>query len=1513
MAAPVWFDPKVYFNNKLAWLEGYNDLTLTAAFTGAGYGVDADGLYRHFQDFGNAENVSPSAYFDAGYYMQAKAATYFGKAVNTVTGAEVSFVQEAFRQAGLSAWDHYLRYGMAEGVDPSASFDTSAYMDAKLAQMQKTDPSYTMDMLVQAFRDAGLNPVMHYLSYGRGEGLTIQDAQHGAVTRALTTGIDNLVGTTGTPTVDAAGNLVVNSNYDDYFTAETGTLQSADVIDGLGGVDTLYARLNADETSAPSEALEPTIKNVEYVLFQAQAPAGPTPPAGGTGVPVTAYIDADRIWLADGEVLTLGSVNSRAALSIEDVRHNSHETAIRFADADPGVDFDVFFDSQHLTSAASNTTGALNIEIVDVCGAEVSKHPLENNPFDKFTFQYTDNAGSAKLIELEVGAVKGEAGYTDLVNAFNAALEAAGVDSFITASLGSKFSASATVGTTTYTTDMGKYVVLTSSSGTIATNNPDGTPIPGTGWGVTSGTVPATGGIVWGAGSVATTSCPLISTVVELDNVGRVQWDDASPDCLPNDIIYGSRAGDLEIGSMSLRGGVERFDVKVDRGSWLSSLFSTNQELRMVTVEARDIDGDGKSGGQLYIGDWEGRGDQLGDGTQLTWTDAAKLLSATGAGTGDPSGLNDVAVFDASDYAGAINIAAEITAASYDKYLKSVDGAKYIDKMYAPHAGYQGQFAYITGQADDVVNMTVNGAIAADVDFRMNIDTGAGNDLVAFRYADMSANQENNQKNLQNVTIKTGEGDDTVWFYAPAAAVAAGGSVIINTGAGNDVIYANQQELFTGGWVPGTPIAPADYNAVFVFNTNNRELATGTGGLAGATLSNDLAVGQDTFEVTPVADESLYVTVTFKGHQARAKIADVTAATTSVTAEQINHAIIDAIANDPVLKHLVSAKDGAGHTLLIESIINGQMTAADLGISFSALKSDGTTGASTVSTGMWYNTQFATNTGGAQQYTGNDSTSSQVIVDAGAGDDLVVLGPNGGRMDIIELRDNFGNDTVVGFRSGEDMINLAGYLDSTKPLNAGVPSGLVNNSAIVATFAGPKDTKSGIYTQAEVDDLVKDGKLSLTGANGDKAVAFLQAVNKDGQNVYTIVQMSTDGTTDKGTVMGSMTLDSVNGVKTSIASTDFRLDSVIRDSVTGKAYGPADYTGTSLEGTFFADTFNDVNSTTLGTVTTIDGKEGDDTFNITGDLGAAKSLKGGEGNDVFNVKSTVTIADGTIDGGAGIDTLTVDKVLTNNVTLTALNNVEKATFDNTGTVTINAMTTSDNASTLTAANTVTALTVNGFEAHVATTIDGSQITGNVTVVATNSNAAVTLKGGNGTASLTGGNGNDTIITTGAGTSTITGGKGDDTIQLGSSGIDTVKFAANLAANGHDTITGFEAGTGKDVLDISTFTTKVNMATKVDGSANDLTIGDAVTNNIGVLYNVAGGELTADKVVTSGTVANGEVIIDAGKKAVVMVTADSAGAAATYNMYYVTGDATAPTVELVGTVTTDAAFDAGNFA
>lgn len=47
---------------------------------------------------------------------------------------------------------------------------------------------------------------------------------------------------------------------------------------------------------------------------------------------------------------------------------------------------------------------------------------------------------------------------------------------------------------------------------------------------------------------------------------------------------------------------VERFDVTVDQGSWLSSMSSTNNALRMVTVKNGAIYGDNDNG-NLFIGD----------------------------------------------------------------------------------------------------------------------------------------------------------------------------------------------------------------------------------------------------------------------------------------------------------------------------------------------------------------------------------------------------------------------------------------------------------------------------------------------------------------------------------------------------------------------------------------------------------------------------------------------------------------------------------------------------------------------------------------------------------------------------------------------------------------------------------------------------------------------------------------------------------------------------------------------
>ena len=117
MAAPNWFDSKAYFNNKLAQLNGglpgtgtsaWNSLTLKTAFENAGYSTDAEGLYRHFLDFGNAEGVSPNGYFNNSEYLYNKAVDYYNTA--SVTPQMVESMRLAISDAGMSPWDHYDRY-----------------------------------------------------------------------------------------------------------------------------------------------------------------------------------------------------------------------------------------------------------------------------------------------------------------------------------------------------------------------------------------------------------------------------------------------------------------------------------------------------------------------------------------------------------------------------------------------------------------------------------------------------------------------------------------------------------------------------------------------------------------------------------------------------------------------------------------------------------------------------------------------------------------------------------------------------------------------------------------------------------------------------------------------------------------------------------------------------------------------------------------------------------------------------------------------------------------------------------------------------------------------------------------------------------------------------------------------------------------------------------------------------------------------------------------------------------
>ena len=136
MSDHKWFTAEDYLKNKLATKAvsdaGITDLpALMVAFEKVGF-AGADGVYKHFQMFGDAEGISPNAYFNATQYLQAKAVASLGSASEYNVGR----VASAIDGLHMSAWDHYQKFGATEGkfgINPSNAFDQETYLNAKAA------------------------------------------------------------------------------------------------------------------------------------------------------------------------------------------------------------------------------------------------------------------------------------------------------------------------------------------------------------------------------------------------------------------------------------------------------------------------------------------------------------------------------------------------------------------------------------------------------------------------------------------------------------------------------------------------------------------------------------------------------------------------------------------------------------------------------------------------------------------------------------------------------------------------------------------------------------------------------------------------------------------------------------------------------------------------------------------------------------------------------------------------------------------------------------------------------------------------------------------------------------------------------------------------------------------------------------------------------------------------------------------------------------------------------------
>lgn len=742
---------------------------LQEAFEKSGYSFDADGLYRHFLDYGAHEGIIPNDHFDTEDYFQDKALHYFN--VTRATDTQVEAMKQAFADSGLSAWEHYERYGWLEGINPSVRFDSDAYMEAKLQQLLAVYPheDWTREKMYQAFADAGHTPLTHYFDHGMAENVRSYDstgknfAADG--TFLLTTGADDLSGTDG----------------NNLFFADEGRLQDTDRIDGKGGVDYLEAYLDGTGHEE-NTSLRPTSVNVEIFSLRALVPT---------------LVDASGI---EG-MQQIHSNGSPATLVVEDIRINSVLLSVGWLNAPPvsdlhAPDFEAYFDTRYLKYGDSTSISTAHIEIMDVkTSEETQTHSLAMNTWDTLNFR----------IGGEEYSLTAASGYNGTIETFVQGLRDALLlpeNQELSALIGieleeetyTAYGGSSSFGQYSYSG--GQRIVVNSYGGEIEITGWSSSPVAeGAG---------GSGVSVWNRLYSSYADTPLITTDIWLDNTGRVQWPDEYlgeyQSGLPDQAVFGTEAGHMIVGANGGRGGIERFDVRVDRGSWLSSLSSTNNALRAVTVTAMDIDGDGfATGGELFIG-----------ASAATNGAAHSALQSALLGT---SGLTDLKYFDASTYEGNINIGAQLTPGSYHKFLGDIDGLKTMYADFDP----DGSFVYTLGTNDDILNMTIDSGLVGDRDFLLYINGNDGGDLVNLAFAGDDPNLVISSAALRNVVINGGAGSDTIWTWGDGAAT-------VNGGPGNDVIHVGQPadgsdtRTFSSSRVDG-----GSGNNVIVLNAGNRD------------------------------------------------------------------------------------------------------------------------------------------------------------------------------------------------------------------------------------------------------------------------------------------------------------------------------------------------------------------------------------------------------------------------------------------------------------------------------------------------------------------------------------------------------------------------------------------------------------------------------------------------------------------------------------------------------------------
>jgi hypothetical protein len=1086
--------------------------------------ADAAGLLT----FANASESSVIASFSAS----AESQQFFGsmdtfKQINTIY--KNLFNREA-EPAGLNHWAGKIISGEVTLAAAAMEILKNAQNSDKLAVTNKLAASSAFTAAIDTTAEiigysgaAAIAPARAYLAAVTSDAATLTAATAAAAldasiasvvsagsssvgqTLSLTTGADNLTGTTSNDTFTAR--VVQNNNGE-----QTNQLATGDQINGGAGTDTLSAKIIAASAlnQGPVTAIAPETVAVEKVAFTALT----TATSAGDINPKMVEVNAKFM----NGLTTISSVQSDASLLVSNVNtlkddglyankrltesltvrmdHSGNDAVISESDMAVLIDNDYLLRGNGTASAA--LTVALSPQLEVSKGYDSAK-PLQFNPFDKLSFKID---GVSYEITIGTGTANKPVTttYADLKAAIQAGLTAKGLtDVVLTQNVGaytyySRDGVQRTADTFTF-----------AKAGSILTSQ-------GAGAWIASSGLPddnSFGATVITADTVTTKS--QITVNVELEKVGR-----------------GSDGGDLTIGGMATDGnnkwdfsssktleeGVEKFNVKVSgdatQFSSLASLQSTNNTLQTVVVTSAT-----GSKADLVIGNHNTEG------------------AITNA-------LKDVRDFDASAFANNVTLNAHVSDESVAKYMKLKD-----ESVAAPAAD-NANFAYNFGAGNDTLNLNISkanlsaaGGTTTREDFSMAISTGAGNDKVTVQIGDGQGVATDawfiNSNLNRNLSINAGAGDDTV-------SAKGAGTWTIAAGEGADTVYSDNtgkkaiwvlnttnQTLDSAAAITNIATAKAAYktalDAHLALLPGNTEATFNalptTPALVNAISAALSPVVQRTLEnlVSDNNDASLKLfkataTVDYQGFSKAVTIDSTNYLTSDL---QINQAIKKAINSDAVLSKLLLATDGPANTLVITSLVDGAQVdtaaGADLTVTIASAKATefsdvelaalitagyvaaGSTKADVVTAinaaanavngpNADYAAKFAHN-GKDAVYSGSNSNNATLnIIEGAAGNDVIVTGTGTDSKDTVvynNLFDKDAVDTIVNFDATKDMVSFLGY---------GLKAWIVDNT-------GGADVQSATYA----------GLVA-----GDKYVLLTESTTNDGSYVATVY--TENGATD---------------------------------------------------------------------------------------------------------------------------------------------------------------------------------------------------------------------------------------------------------------------------------------------------------------------------------------------------------------------------------------------------------------